>query len=208
MSIARGLVGWWRMDGRLVDESGNGNDGTGTPEYEAGKFGQSYRGRDDNSITTPIAGNAAPGSNLLTMATWVRDRDSISTNRRFFGFNVNNRQGAFVISLGGDIRFVIGTSSSSQVFDVGNIGTDVWTHLAMTRTGTALGSAYTFFINGVPVLSENSTSAAGNTGAFLAFGGIQSGVDVGMSGVFLYTRALAAHEIRQLYALGSPIGIV
>ena len=214
MSIARGLIGWWRMDGNLNDASGAGNHGvwqTGSPAYSAGKYGQAGQfDRTGGTFTSNPCVETVPSNSLqvpFTFAAWVRP-DAISQSSsgayRIFsrGEDASSRgflaidNSAFAVSTSGG-----GTIEATTSF---GLGVGVWAHLACVwRDGGA-----DLYVNGNFAVSGSGSLVGAN--AIPAVIGAQTasysrGFDGQIDNAMIFNRALSPSEIKRLYAKGTPL---
>jgi hypothetical protein len=78
---AANLVGWWKLDGDLLDSSGLGNHGTrgGDPEFVNGWLGQAvFLDGDDYVTMDGVAGDVV--GNDITMSAWVKTTDTTESD--------------------------------------------------------------------------------------------------------------------------------
>ena len=206
MSIARGLVGWWRFDGNLTDASGNGNHGTvgeGSAAYAAGVYGQAW----DNDATRYVT--ISPGIEMtenMTFAFWIRR--TASGNFAVISRRNTTLQGYTVFLLSGVLNFDFRADESIRWNTGWTAPANTWAHVVLTRTA----SQVTLFVNGIQQAFSTSASDVGEVGSPTGptnIGATGNDASLRFNGqidnAMIYNRALSASEIKTLYALGSPL---
>ena len=223
MSIARGLVGWWRFDENLTDASGNGNNGTGvgSPTFTSGIYGQalSLNGtnqRVDLGVNTIPA--AIHGASGVTFSAWIRQTATSTDVKCIIGVPIDGTSigmAAFVENKSFRISGRSRSSDSAQGENLADaIEPGVWYHivgvvsysenriiiyingeLALDQAGISFGSST--FVSG----DQTDDSRIGMTPFILGSRYFNGQIDNAM----IYNRALTLSEIKTLYALGSPL---
>ena len=209
MSIARGLVGWWRFDGNLTDASGNANHGTvgaGSAAYAAGVYGQAWDNDETRFINAGIASNEV--NSPFTFVAWIRPTSIAISNLgsyRIFtrrsgtgsrGFlAVDNSKIVMSASAGGSIDLESSTITANDWFFV----------VGVFRNGSP-----ELYINGDLIATGTQNLAAANEAALIIGGGANPGNDnrnfLGqIDNAMIHNYALTPSEIKTLYALGSPL---
>ncbi|OHA45306.1 MAG: hypothetical protein A3G59_00875 [Candidatus Taylorbacteria bacterium RIFCSPLOWO2_12_FULL_47_20] len=228
-AFTNGLVGHWTLDGadtinNIVDQSGQGNTGylvmgatlnlstTTVP----GVLGQAlYFDGSSDYITIPHNSSLKPSAQI-TISAWVKPdvgsldslleiyRKEDGTDRHLFSFqNSANCSGGG--GTGGCLSFGISTGGSYAELDV-NIDKDnyegKWSHL--TATYDSLNKI--IYRNGAQIGSVGATGAIGTTGtAASRIGAYPEGAEYfkgSIDDIRVYSRALIAPEIYQLYSFG------
>ena len=222
MSIARGLVGWWRLDGNLTDASGNGNHGTvgaGSAAYAAGVYGRAW----DNDATRYAVLDSLDGSwhaGGYTVSMWLKptegsylifgsSNDGNSNVIRIWVGREANRIDVFQRSTSGE------ASASAEIIIPSAYTVGQWFHIAVrTNADTNKGEVY---LNGnLAGVTPGTLNVANLTslqypmfvGGFNNRGVLHTitPVYVGqIDNLIIYNRALTPSEIKTLYALGSPL---
>jgi len=221
-TLYSGLVGWWTFDGKdmlsgtALDKSGNGNTATliniaTSTFYAPGKLGQAFRfdGVDDNiSITNGSPFNFTSVSNF-TISAWVNPSavSGGSVGDVIFNHMDGGGNGGYTFAvngsrqLGATVRDSVGAST---VNSNGTVNLNKWTFVTMVFTSTA---SVSFYINGV---NDSSLSFSRNLGTVTnraQIGNNDNSSSKFFSGLLddvrIYSRALSATEISQLYNLGS-----
>jgi hypothetical protein len=232
--ITNGLVAYYPFNGNANDATGNGNNGTliGTDWiFGTDRFGNTQNALFLNTTSTPSvtlngAYVSAPRSAALdfssdfTLSVWV-DYESGWTNQQetlisdgndgfgYIDFGINPGLEA----LGGNDKFGSGWGGTNSVNGVIEYAPNSWRQLSVVRSG----SNTFLFENGSPITNDvsavaplNSTTIwfgrfqpvpSGNQNTLQLFGGIDD--------IRMYSRALSAAEVQQLYAYESTpqIGI-
>jgi hypothetical protein len=230
--LKSGLVGHWTFDGknmtngRVDDISGQGNHGNilniaTSTFYAMGKMGQgaNFDGVDDY-ITIADTVALRPGTSAWTISTWI---NPININQ--YGGLVAKRDGGSFVQMmlvAGDYGSGCNSAASKKLaliqFDGTNGGcmetnTDIidgnWHHVAMVKNSNG-NMDFTLYVDGVSVaLTTVTTFGTGsanmnNTVPWLI--GCQNASTSCVNGkqddVRIYSRALSASEIIQLYNSG------
>jgi len=198
-SLTTGLVGYWTFDGadvdatKVYDKSGQNNHGTrtGGVAMSIGKIGQA--GKFDGADDYVDVGNA--GSTLtdnFTLSAWIKGS---ANNVRILSRRPSGTQWDWYVD-NNRVQFYTGTSYGGA-----KIVTDNQWHLA---TIVINGANSSFYVDGAKDGSNFSptlTAQAGNTliGAFASGSSPWNG---SLDDVRIYSRALSASEIWQLYQMG------
>jgi len=211
--VRDGLVGEWKLDGNLLDTSGNGNDGTffgGTPNYVAGRVGScvEFDGVDDyvncgNDTSLDFANDS------FSISTWVKilgsNNEQVVISKGAIGGTPGwalyaRRDNHYIEFLTIDESIVGAYRYFSGGFTQINDG--AWHHLVLVFDRTSNEKLY---IDGVLFSSANIV-----TGIFDSVSPLNIGRRVGIyiSGsideVRLYNRALTPTEVDTLYRTQLP----
>ena len=207
-SLASGLVGHWTFDGQYLttttstDTSGSGNNGTltGGPVPTPGRLGQalSFDGVDDCVLAAGTAGGYT-NSQSHTYAFWMYPTNVSDTyNWAFYGGSTS------LILASNHPRFFYNAGSSYVIDTLTTIALNTWYHVVASYDATT--NKVTFYVNGLP------TTTSGALGTWTSSGGSDVGSYSGCPGsnyfngslddVRVYSRALSANEVQQLYNLG------
>lgn len=218
--LSRGLRAWWLcvpglMSGsRWVDLCATSNNQTLHGTLTGGAaFGDSlnrgggwgrvlFDGTDDTvSIANlPLMGNDA------TLCCWVNGT-SFAANKTLFCAQNGASDNSLTMECGRTANRLSVLHSGSAVHTGANNvpGTNVWFHAAFTRTGTSGAWTVTTYINGA---LDSSTGSIATNPYPLATPNVRIGTNPGIAGRYLsgamddvriYSRALSAGEIRQVY---------
>ena len=217
MSIARGLVGWWRFDGNLTDSSGNGNHGavgTGTAAYAAGVYGQAW----DNDATRYAVLDSLDGSwhaGGYTVSMWLKPGPGLFS---IFGSADDGSNNLIVINNGGlegrievPQRGTTGGATTTRIDSAYTVGQ--WFHIAV-RTNASTNRGETYINGNLAGVSPGTLNVANLTSLqYPLFVGDSNnrGVPTGPAYVGRIDNLLIENyertpsEIKTLYALGSPL---
>ena len=206
--LGNGLIGWWAMNNSTNDQSGAGNNGTGTNLVGAtGQNGAANSGYlyDGTTSMIAVASSAAFHPDALTIATWIRPTSWSTDAATNF---VSKRSGS-----SGYFFFFLRSTQTVQI-DVGGSGNrwnslytpplGEWTHLVVTIS-PSVGRA--LYVNGQP-FSNSTTSmnpVISNTteltiGGENLYGYRFNGI---MDDTRVYNRILSDSEVQSLFAQGA-----
>lgn len=215
--LARGLTGYWTMDGKdinwsaktMLDRSGNGHTATMvgfdvSTSTAVGKIGQAlFFLRKDNSTGSSLnVGNYTAVQTNYTVAFWLKS-SAISGTPLMRGNTTDcfYNPRIFVPSPG---NLTVAESGCSGVGEVGTYAIDPnkWYHFAVTRSGQTVR----VYQNGTLVTTDNSQPSplATDLGRFYIGTG-HTGSEISnpflglLDDVRTYNRALDPTEVLQLY---------
>ncbi|MDI1461395.1 glycoside hydrolase family 127 protein [Catellatospora sp. KI3] len=192
-----------------ADATGNGKTATvaGGATWVAGRTGNAVNLSGSSQYVSLPAGILA-GASAFTAATWVR-LDAVTNWARLFDFGTGTTANMFLVpsSSSGTARFAITTSGSGgeqRINAPSALPTGVWTHVAVTIGG------------GVGILYVNGAEVARNSAMTLTPGSLGSTtqnwigrsqysdpyLDGAVDSFRLYSRALTAGEVANLYSTG------
>ncbi len=204
-SLLSGLVGWWTMDGKDVtantttDKSGSGNDGTrnGGIKVVKGKLGQAMK--FDGSSSKITLSPFTTGVNL-TMSAWFKIANIGGQRPILNNYNISSQNGVyFGLSTGGKL-FSYSLGSNPNGFEGTKVNNNNKWHFGVY---TSNGVTSTFYIDGVLDKQIAQTRVAGSSGSFIGYGGeVADWWNGSIDDVRIYSRALSASEIMQLYKMG------
>lgn len=203
INLNRGLVGHWTFDGKdvfstkVLDESGNGNDGAKTGNILAakGKLGQALKFTVGSFVSAADAIIDTSGAH--TYSIWAKP-DSLPVDRALIGDWAGEDNGTMLYSVSADqvCAFVNWTQKTCVL----NIASGVWHHYVLVDDNT---NVY-FYMDGQRVGTVLSTT---NDGANLSIGTYAEGAASSFLGalddVRVYNRALSAKEVQSLYQTGA-----
>src|SRR3989344_7510129 len=212
-----GLVGYWTLDGadtnwstnKTNDLSGNGNNGTltnmSTPTSPVpGRIGQAMKFDGSNDlILAPLVTNATQN---VTVSTWVNWNGTTAGDQVvvYNGHTGSDGFGIFIsdgnCGSGSTIVVHLGGVNCNATASSATLSAKTWTHIAETRDATT----WTLYVNGVAqgtgATSPNTPTIATAVGASHLATNVFNG---SLDDVRIYSRALSASEVKQLYLSGS-----
>ena len=214
MSIARGLVGWWRFDGNLNDASGNGNNlaWSGADAYAQGKYGQSAGPFTDSNFVSSSANlfGSFGSPSKFTVSFWV---NTTSTARQQFvgeyQTSGNQRGWFFERFSGSQIQFIVsldGSEFQGTLFAY-NLPTNKWVFLCATYDGTGDLKLYAdgLLIGTTPAPYETIHASTESLFIGKSAHAPDRAVQGQIDNVLIENYARTPSEIKTLYALGSPL---
>ncbi len=202
------LIAYYRLDETsgtsAADSSGNGKNSTlnGGVSWTAGRNGNAVSLNGSDGYVSMPAG-IMNGLNDFTVVGWIR-LNSNSTWNRIFDFGTGTTVYMFLTGSAGSVpRFAITTNSNGseqQINGTSALSTGIWTHVAVTLSGTT----GTLYVNGVQAgQNANMTlkpSSLGNTTQ--NYIGKSQWSDPYLNGLVdefrIYNRALSASEVLSL----------
>ncbi len=209
---AQGLVGYYRFEQAMDDDSGLGNNGT--PKigftYSSDAMEDTGSGQFDGSGGRVVAPNSTSLSLTgdTTLAAWVKVQSSSFTNRPNIIAKSFNNGYRLRFNTNGTLNLLLGngTASPNQFNGTQAVGLDQWTHVAAVIRFTAGTVTVRFYVNGVedPNVSMAALSAiqAGSGPLVLGTRTDQTSSTESLQGrldqVTLHNRALSAAEVSQL----------
>ncbi|MHB0865703.1 MAG: LamG domain-containing protein [Minisyncoccota bacterium] len=220
-NLANGLVGWWTFDGanmvsNVADTSGQGNNGnlvgytstTTTP----GPVGQALSFNGTSNYVSITTGNTN-FTGALTVSAWIRPTTAggeiaskcLNNGATYnpFDFSATNINGSNVL------YSVRASSSDYSAFWGGAWTPGVWQHVVVVYADGNVATSPIYYVNGTP---SSATTLHGSTGTVLGsdkpilIGSRDdtkgsSGFNGAIDDVRIYSRALSAQEVQQLYNL-------
>ncbi|RJP73796.1 MAG: glycosyl hydrolase family protein [Ignavibacteriales bacterium] len=203
----QGLVAYYPFDGNANDGSGNGNNGT---VYGAttttDRFGNSDKAYNFNGIDNyiQIPDNSVFHSlNQITLSAWFKATDTLQTWAKIIGKHYDASDGSFYLVWEySHIRFSAITNNQYGGIISGNLFDGHW-HNAV---GIYDGSQMSLYIDGILINSAANSGSIKETNDALTIGRSESWnlyYHGSIDDIRIYSRALAASEIQQLYHEGS-----
>ena len=215
-----GLVAYYPFNGNANDESGNGNHGTvNGAAADTDRFGQANSAYDFNGYNHNIViGDVFDSYQKMTIAAWVALNSPVDNSGDTFGIvEKRNADSEKTFSLywipqsNGkfQVRFYGDPDCGSDSCWVGGLSTtttttDIWYFVAATFDS---GSAK-LYINGLLEDQNTSSISIPNTNADFMIGSFSDGrapFHGKIDDVRIYSRALSATEVQQLYWGGGKI---
>jgi len=208
-SILLGLVGYWRFEDpvgtTMTDSSGQGNDGTlvGKVRRTLGKFGQ---GIDLDGATglvqVPHAAALNPGTSNFTLSIWVRNRKQDVWLWNLFFKDDGKLQSYYYFGVGTKPRFEFSTGDAKVTIDgQAGVNDNRWHHLVAVRNSTYSAQLYVDGVLDSSASCAPSQQTSIRTTTPLSIGAGNGTFYAGLiDDARVYSRALSAEEVRQLYS--------
>jgi len=216
-ALSSGLVGYWPLDGATTnwttgitrDVSGQGNNGSlvsmsTTTSPSVGKVGQSLKFIESTSAVSITNGfaNTISGNNNHTVSMWFKAA-TISPYPVLLGSS-----GQYYYQLGGvtsNRTFYVQVGATYRTYTLSMpLSTGTWYHMTFVKNGA--GDVGDLYINDIKQTSwTGSIASMPATGTDLKIGQYVSagyGFTGSIDDVRVYSRALSAIEIEELYLLG------
>lgn len=217
-----GLVGHWTFDGKdmassVSDRSGNGHNGivmASATTTMKGPLGQAYAFGGSNTYAINLGTSDALTPSRFTIAGWVRINNVPYTYNYIYS-NARDCCGTYngielQISAASKLQGRIWNGSGSTMTSNATIATSTWTHVAFSYSG----STRALYINGVLDSSGSYSTDPGTPATYSTYlgsmghgGGLTYTLDGALDDMRLYSRALSAEEIKQLYDMGATTKI-
>jgi hypothetical protein len=210
--LSSGLVGLWTFDGpditdKVYDRSGQGNSGyfyggATSSAKTIGKLGQAllFNG-STNYITVPDS--ASFDLTNFTASAWIKINGNASGDRRI----ISQQDSAFwLLHINGNLLTAWLSNDGINGVSKGSVLNDGQWHLvAITRD--TINDVVTWWTDGVSVgtqaTSNNSGYAIGSPVYIGSYSGMTQFFPGSIDDVRVYSRALSAAEMRQLYLMGN-----
>ena len=225
--LPNGLVGYYPFDGDAKDASGNGNDGIPTAVTPApdrfGMAGGSYQFNGSNSVIT-VASLASTNLTEITVSAWVMlltappTQGDIINKWRGFSYSLED----YALNIGPDLRPAFGNGRHGNAYNelpnhcaitsTNPIILSQWYHLVATLDSSGTGklwvngalAAQDYILQLLPPATEPvrigelllATNTPYNGAIFDSFNGL-------IDDVRIYSRALSASQVQQLYLAGA-----
>ncbi|MEK7624909.1 MAG: LamG domain-containing protein [Patescibacteria group bacterium] len=208
-TLKTGLVGHWTMDGMdvtstvAIDKSGNGNNGTSTLiRVSTGKIGQAAQ-FNGTSNYIGVASNASLNlTGNMSASVWWKTPRTFSNSYTF----VAKYDGAiqpynyFYDSAQDKMGFYASDGDPATYCSVANLKVNTWYNLVWSYSGSTI----TCYVNGSPRGTASFTTARSGNSASLTIGQTANTnwVNGLLDDIRVYSRALSATEVMQLYRMG------
>jgi len=210
-AILLGLVGNWRFEeaggARVADVSGLGNHGviTGNTRRVLGKFGQALEMDGASVVNIPHTPALNPDRSPWSVAAWVRKSDEYHTTVVFKDDDGKFRS-YYYLSAIAKPRFEFSTGDAKVTLEgKTSVNDGKWHHVAGVRTAPYAGQLY---VDGVleasgtvppspssSIWSSSPLKIGSSTAVASGLGPWKGSLD----DVRVYSRALSADEVRQLF---------
>ncbi len=219
-SNSLGLVAFWSFDGtdivngRVIDRSGNANNGTPTSIatttfYTIGKTGQSvfFDGVDD---TISVPDNIVlDNTSQLTISMWVKPALLDGQPRGIISKRTGpSTEYSYSMFFHTNSKLYVDIADSTERFSSNTVFKDNrWYHIVLVYDGTlASAQRAKLFVDGVlDVTSTESSSSITDTSSNLVLGFLTAGSAYfkgGIDDTRIYNRALSTSEVNRLYNSG------
>ncbi len=221
-TLQNGLVGYWPFCGNANDASGNGNNGTvNGSTLTTDRFGNASSAYSfDGASNHIVVQNSTILNNLnsLTLSYWVNVVNFPSVSNVISGTitkwyqtgSCGSNTDHFGTWITYDNRIVGGTRLYSALGTMPQTNSTVlqgnWYHVVFTHN-TAVGGA--LYVNGVLISTLNTSGSLCTTTNNLFFGcdnmsgSLWRFLNGKLDDIAIYSRALSASEVQQLYTLGN-----
>ncbi len=223
-----GLVGWWTFDGKdmvngvVRDTTGNGYNGTlagvsSTTSFKAGKIGQAFKFDGVSNVMTTSDIAAMDSQSAITVSAWINTNTLVDNKTILAKMNAGN-VGAVLqtggASSGGGDNIVFALNGSNYVYTTNAVlSANKWIHVVGTFDNALVTNKHAIYIDGVAV----PLSSFSNPDTITSSGASSANFEVGrfdfvagkrywngsIDDVRVYSRALSAREVAQLYTVGS-----
>ncbi len=218
-TLTTGLVGYWPFDGAQTNwntnttrDLGRGNTGTlvslaTTTAPVSGKVGQALNFNGTSSYVSGGDTGLPTGSSARTVTAWIYMRSYIDFETIFtYGSAIQFQGFSIAISSNAQGRklAVYGYNNNASAFGNTQIPLNKWVHVAVTYSGGTITYYYNGIQDGTATLSSANTVLGGvyNIGKTINGWDAPSGTYFfpgSIDEVRVYSRALSASEIQQLY---------
>ncbi len=213
-----GLVGWWTLNGKDTnwntnttnDVSGNGNTGTlvsmsTTTSPVLGKLGQAlnFNGTSQYVNIPSPAGSVLDATSTFSVAAWVKVHSHVANDRIVEKYWASSYELGINNSGSGD-GFAFDVGYGTIATNHNGIPIDQWVHVVGTYDGLNID----LYENGVLTGTATTTPQTGS-GAAVTIGSTAGGGNYfngQIDDVRIYSRALSASDVMQLYKQGQAKG--
>lgn len=210
VAVLSSLAGWWPMangsGATATDRSGKGGDGalTGAPAWVGGKFGTGieFDGSTQYMTVTPPAAITAYQGNR-TVAFWFQVPSFPGVNYRelvITGNSINPATPMWEVNVAPSNGLDIYHGGGHVAVCTSCINPSTWYHTAYTFSGNAL---YTAYLNGVKRLQGSAPDQNFQRNNIYVATGFWGKTPMKIDELRIYTRALSAGEVGQLYRSGA-----
>ena len=211
-SLSQGLVGWWTMDGKnlinnVTDSSGLGNNGymqgfgATSSAIVAGKLGQGLKFDGVDDYVTRSSLSVISKNNSFSVSLWFKWSSKSLTDHPTILQNTISSSDLFTIQMTSTAALTMGVYNGTAYSKVSTPFTDTksWHHLVAVYDGATI----TGYLDDVLMSGSVNPSTGVVTGS-LNIGHADSGryFKGFLDDVRIYSRALSASEIKQLYNMG------
>ncbi len=207
ISLQKGLVGWWKMDGNAKDSTPYGNDGTITgASLTADRKAKATSAYSYNGTTANIEAANAAKLNLtgdVTVSAWIKPGTASQNNNARVVSKYDGTTANYILGYDttGHMRMIVdGTARATATSAAVLTSTTTWYHVVGVRSGTTVSLYINGTLDGTASISGTTQTNSQN----LAIGGgVNSTTNPRYNGVVddvrVYNRALSTAEITALY---------
>ena len=195
--ITTGLVGWWHLNGDVLDYSGSGFNGTavGSPTYTTGNIWSQAISLNGTSQYVNVSGFSLPSATQLTVSLWLKTSSISGVPISSWGSGANG------FGIYSDIWYV-GVPNGWSAGSARIITDNAWHLYTLTWDGSTINvyvdGAYQYSVSSGSSYSPNATYALSLGTDDRTFGSNDYPGSVGDARV--YNRALTSSDVAQLYA--------
>ena len=201
------LVSWWPGDSNSIDIYGNNNAiPNGNLYYAAGKVGAAFHFDSSTSYLTPTTTSEL--SPNWTLCMWVNRQNASGTSASIMG---DTTYALKLEQYNGTRQIGITKSGVADYVFHCSLPQNTWTHLALVNSGSAI-SVYsnavlvtsTLYSNGVAIVTPSGIPLPRGCigGDLLANGSLTDPMLGSLDEIQIYSRALSATEIGNIYNAG------
>jgi len=203
MALTDNIVAYWKLD----ESSGNASDSVGSntltnnnsTAFGTGKInnGADFEASSSNYFTGSVAASLTTN---FTVAFWLKLETN--TSNRIYQSGTGAGHWDISTDASGFLRFT--EDSIADYTSSSSMSTGTWYHCAVVKSGDS-GTNITFYINGVAAgtASVGSVTTPSGTAYFGGYNGASNFLDGVLDEFGLWSRALTAGEISQLYNGGN-----
>ena len=208
--LTNGLVAYYPFNGNANDASGNGYNCTNVSvTFVPDRFGNPsasalFNGSSSYLKTPSALAQLVSGTGPLTVSVWMKIDPAYtnSGNKTMVEFGAPSNNQAFILGMIGG-QFIFSEWGSSYNLNSGTpIGDNLWHQGVCTFDGTNVSAYVDGVSRGTEAAPSNRSPLAGMIGA--RFDLCCEFWNGGIDDVRVYSRALSASEVQQLYQFESP----
>lgn len=200
-----GLQAYYKMNGNVIDSSGNGLNGTsvGTPTYTTGKYGDAISLNGTSQyVTVPDSTLLEGSSGNISVFGWINITDFSSDGNQHLISKYTSFNGWRLVARSSDILVTVGGVNITRG---SGVATGTWSHIGFTKTGTTLK----VYQNGVQIGSDATVGTTLANSEAMYIGRRNDGVDGFVKGLIddcsVWNRVLTPTEIGNLYDSTCPL---
>ena len=205
-----GLVGWFPLDGNIVNEVNGAVGNTISTTAEPDRNGQASASLGFNGSAYGVLNNAGMPTGEFSVSAWVKQNQSWSTGNGIEFICVGSASNTAWGTIAGPEFIHLnrgrGCSGNGQVLSGVNFPLNEWVHLTYVCAG--IGANADIYLNG-EYAGQSLNLTSGSCGA----SNLYFGVDIfsapeyitgGLDDVGIWNRQLSAEEVQQVFASEPP----